>query len=133
MPDLRRMPQEEPCPVPDHLLGQLYRANPQGLDALIATVAPQTRAMLAIYCYRRSHLASIGLAIAASCDEYDLTTSGGQFGTVLFAKAREAPALPKAEPHLGGRRKITLASGPAPGADPFADEEEPDGLGVVGA
>jgi hypothetical protein len=106
------------------MLGELYRASPHGLDALIATVPAETRAMLAIYCYRRSHLAAIGLTIAASCDEYDLTTFGGQFGTVLFAKAREAPTVPKVEPHLVGRRKISLASGPAEGAVPFADEPD---------
>jgi hypothetical protein len=116
-PELRRIPQEETCPVPDHLLGQLYRASPDGLDAVIATVGPETRAMLAIYCSRRAHLASLGLAIAAGCEEYDLTTYCGQFGAALFAKAREAPRLP------------------VPGAIvPFADEEdeeEPAGLNAV--
>jgi hypothetical protein len=133
--ELRRIPQEETCPVPDHLLGELYRASPDGLDAVIATVGPETRAMLAIYCSRRAHLASLGLVIAAGCEEYDLTTYGGQFGAALFAKAREAPRLSKADPHLGGRRKITLASGPVPGAIvPFADEvdeEEPAELNAV--
>jgi hypothetical protein len=46
---------EETCPVPESVLGQLYRANPHGLDELIATVPPQTRAMLAVYCYRRDN------------------------------------------------------------------------------
>jgi len=41
---------------------------------------PRTRAMLAVYCYRRAHLASIGLAIAASCDEDDLAEHGGNLG-----------------------------------------------------
>jgi len=130
--ELRRIPQEENCPVPDDLLGELYRASPHGLDALIATVGPETRAMLAIYCSRRAHLAPLGLAIAANCEEYDLTTHGGQFGAVLFAKAREAPRLPKVEPHLTGRRKISLASGPAPDAVAFVDDE-PDGLDAAGA
>ena len=35
---------EETCPVPESVLGQLYRASPHGLDALIDTVPPQTRA-----------------------------------------------------------------------------------------
>ena len=64
--------QEEDCPVPEHLLGQLYRAKAHGLDELVATVPAKTRAMLALYCYRRVHLQSIGLAVAASCEEYDL-------------------------------------------------------------
>ena len=126
LPSVHRTPQEEPCPVPDHLLGELYRASPHGLDALIATVGPETRAMLAIYCYRRAHLATMGLTIAASCEEDDLVIHGGQFGAVLFAKAREAPSVPKTEPHMLGRRKISLASGPAPGTIPFADDEPDD-------
>jgi hypothetical protein len=128
-PQMRRLPEEEICPVPDDVLGALYRASPHGLDALIATVSPETRAMLAIYCYRRSHLASIGLAIAASCDEYDLSTAGGQFGAVLFAKARQLPDLPKTDAYLG-RRKITLSSGPMPGSVPFVDEDVPDEAGT---
>ena len=123
-PQMRRLPEDEICPVPDNLLGELYRASPHGLDALIATVPPVTRAMLAIYCYRRAHLASVGLALAASCDEWDLQTAGGQFGAVLFSKAREMPSLPKADTHLGGRRKITLSTGPMPGSVPFVDEPE---------
>jgi hypothetical protein len=101
---------EETCPVPESVLGQLYRANPHGLDALIATVPPQTRAMLAVYCYRRAHLASVGLAIAASCDEDDLALHGGNLGADLFVKSRTAEAV--AETYLSQRRKISLSSGP---------------------
>ena len=121
LPGLNQIPQEEACPVSDQLLGELYRASPHGLDALIATVPSATRAMLAIYCYRRAHLAAIGLTIAATCDEYDMTTFGGQFGAVLFARARETPSLPKADSHSAGRRKVTLA-GPPPDAVPFVDD-----------
>ena len=58
-------PQEETCPVPENLLGMLYRASPHGLDSLIATVPARTRAMLALYCHSRAHLQSIGFAVAA--------------------------------------------------------------------
>jgi len=40
------IPQEETCPIPENLLGQLYRASSHGLDSLIATVPAKTRAML---------------------------------------------------------------------------------------
>ena len=85
------LPQEEACPVPEHLIGQLYRANAHGLDELVATVPAKTRAMLALYCYRRTHLQSIGLAVAASCEEHDLAEFGGHAGRVLFDIARQAP------------------------------------------
>ena len=107
----RRMFEDEVCPVSDETLGEMYRASSHGLSDLIAAVPPAARGMLAMYCYRRAHLASIGLAIAASCDEDDLTRHGGNAGAVLFVKSREAPEAPRLAPHLVGRRKITLASG----------------------
>src|SRR6266852_9673597 len=70
----------DPCPVTDDLLGELYRANKNGLPELIATVSPDVRAALAMYCYRRGHLKGIGLAVASTCDLYDLETVGGTAG-----------------------------------------------------
>lgn len=100
---------EEPCPVADSVLGQLYRASPHGLAELIDTVSPEVRAALAVYCYRRAHLASIGLAIAASCEEDDLAFAGGNLGADLYVKARTADAAP--ESSYSQRRKVTLSSG----------------------
>jgi hypothetical protein len=120
LPDRRRV-EEEPCPVSDQMLGELYRSNSHGLSELIATVSPGARAILALYCYRRVHLMSIGLAIAASCDEDDLTRTGGNAGAMLFAKSREAPQAPSA--HLG-RRRITLAKGPLRQMGPIGDETD---------
>jgi hypothetical protein len=101
----------DPCPVPDSKLGELYRASKNGLPELIATVSPDVRAALAIYCYRRGHLKSIGLAIASTCNQHDLETVGGTAGAALYARSREAaPAPPVASPYVA-RQKITLASG----------------------
>ena len=101
----------DPCPVPDDMLGELYRANKNGLAELIATVSPDVRAALALYCYRRGHLKGIGLAIASTCNQYDLEVSGGSAGAALFARSREAaPAAPVASQYMA-RQKITLASG----------------------
>ena len=118
LPD-RRMFEEEPCPVSDQVLGELYRSSSHGLVELIATVSPNARAMLALYCYRRAHLNSIGLAIAASCDEDDLSRLGGHAGTMLFAKSREAPQARRI-----GRRKVTLASGPLRQMGPIEVEND---------
>lgn len=111
---------EEPCPVPESLLGELYRASPHGLESLIETVSPEVRAMLAVYCYRRAHLASIGLAVAASCDEYDLTVQGGLPGADLFAKSRTPEVVTHS--HHSQRRKVTLASGHLRQLAPLEDE-----------
>jgi hypothetical protein len=105
------IPQEEHCPVPEHILGQLYRSSSHGLDDLVAGVPPNTRAMLALYCYRRAHLQSIGLAIATRCNEVDLRWAGGHAGTVLFTKSREEPAQILPPSHYPSRRKVTLSTG----------------------
>ena len=63
------------CPVRDDLLGQMYRANENGLPVLVESVSSDVRAMLALFCYRRSHLHTLALSIAASCEERDLIQS----------------------------------------------------------
>jgi hypothetical protein len=104
------VPSEETCPVSDEMLGALYRSSEHGLSDLVTTVGPETRAMLALYCYRRAHLQSIGLAIAATCEEADLAWLGAA-GAVLFSRSRETP--PKAiTSYHGARRSVTLATGP---------------------
>ncbi|HWK95739.1 MAG TPA: hypothetical protein VNR39_09980 [Pseudolabrys sp.] len=113
---------EETCPVPESLLGQLYRVTPQGLPALIDAVPANTRAMLAVYCYRRSHLASLGVAIAASCDEDDLAEHGGNLGSDLFAKSRKGPRIAEALPSQ--RKKITLSTGPIRQLPPLVDIDD---------
>ena len=116
----------DPCPVNDDLLGELYRANKNGLPELIATVSPDVRAALAMYCYRRGHLKGIGLAVASTCDLYDLETVGGTAGATLFARAREvAPAPPVASQYVA-RQKITLASGSLRKSLPIDEDVELD-------
>jgi hypothetical protein len=116
----------DPCPVTDDLLGELYRANKNGLPELIATVSPDVRAALAMYCYRRGHLKGIGLAIASTCNLYDLETVGGTAGATLHARSREAaPAAPVASQYVA-RQKITLASGSLRKSLPIDEDVELD-------
>ena len=109
-PGRPHIPQEETCPVPEKLLGELYRTSSHGLDSLIATVPAKTRAMLALYCHRRAHLQSIGLAVAASCEVHHLEEVGGHAGRVLFEKARAAPE-PVQTTHYVGRKQVSLSRG----------------------
>jgi hypothetical protein len=118
--------EEESCPVPDQLLGEIYRASAHGLDELVATVSPRARVSLALFCYRRSHLASIGLAIAATCEKDELTELGGNAGAMLFERSREAPKSTPIDVH--SRRKITLPTGPIRRLSPIHDEESEGGL-----
>src|SRR5450755_2052350 len=82
---------DDVCPVRDELLGELYRANDIFVPGFVYGLAPDIRASLALFCYRRSHLHSMGLAIAASCDEDNLVRAGGSVGEFIFASSREVP------------------------------------------
>jgi hypothetical protein len=124
LPEHRALLEDELCPVADDVLGALYRTNAHGLNELIATVPPTARAMLAVYCYRRAHLASIGLAIAATCEKDDLAWFGGNGGVVLFERSREAPQSLPANGHANNRPKITLATEPIRQLRPVEDLEE---------
>src|SRR5258708_27285165 len=77
------------CPVQEELLGEMYSANENGLPKLVESVSSDVRAMLALFCYRRSHLYSLALAIAASCSERELIQLGGRVGSTLYALSRE--------------------------------------------
>src|ERR1700749_1109991 len=80
------------CPVREELLGEMYRANENGLPQLVDSVSSEVRAMLALFCYRRSHLHSLALSIAASCTERELIQWGGRGGSTLYSLSREPDA-----------------------------------------
>src|ERR1700676_3674175 len=98
------------CPVQDDLLGEMYRANENGLPQLVESVSSDVRAMLALFCYRRSHLHSLALSIAASCSERELIQLGGRVGSTLYTLSREAPTSRPTAPSYGHRKPITLST-----------------------
>jgi hypothetical protein len=125
MPELHIPLEDETCPVADQMLGEMYRASAHGLNELITSVSPTARALLAVYCYRRAHLTSIGLAIAATCERDDLTSLGGNAGAALFERSREFPQSSLPDARANSRRKITLAAGSLHHSNPLVNEENP--------
>jgi hypothetical protein len=113
------------CPVTDELLGEMYRANENGLPQLVESFSSDVRAMLALFCYRRSHLHALALAIAASCSEQELIQLGGRVGSTLYALSRE-PAARIAPSSYGNRKPITLSTKPLSTFSPFEDELDED-------
>lgn len=85
-----RVAVKEFCPVSPSLLARMLRSSPQGLAVLVRTVPNEIRAALAVYCSRRADLASLGSAIAATCNESGLYAQAGEAGRRLFAAATEA-------------------------------------------
>jgi hypothetical protein len=112
------------CPVQDDLLGAMYRANENGLPQLVESVSSDVRAMLALFCYRRSHLHSLALSIAASCDERELIQLGGRVGSTLYALSHETTAArPATTSSYGHRKAITLSTKPLSTFSPVVDDE----------
>jgi len=114
------------CPVRDELLGELYRASEHGLPQLVESVSPEVRAMLALFCYRRSHLHALAMAIAGSCSERDLIMLGGRVGSTLYALSREPAARVASVSSGNGRKPITLSTKPLSALAPLDDEFDDD-------
>jgi hypothetical protein len=93
---------EENLPITDELFADVVSLDQARLFALIAKMPRERRALLAMYCYRRSHISEIGLAIAATC---------GRAGADLFCKSRERPRPAANAAPTTYRRKITLFRG----------------------
>jgi hypothetical protein len=82
--------------------------------------------MLALFCYRRSHLHTLALSIAASCSERDLVHLGGRVGTTLYALSREPAARIAPSSSYGNRKPITLSTKPLSTFSPIEDELDDD-------
>ena len=121
------------CPVRDELLGEMYRANESGLPQLVASVSSDVRAMLALFCYRRSHLHSLALSIAASCSERELIQLGGRVGSTLYALSREPAVRGMPSSSYGNRKPITLSTRPLSTFAPVDDELDEDFAEAVSA
>ncbi|MFL6796892.1 MAG: hypothetical protein ACJ8F3_05720 [Xanthobacteraceae bacterium] len=96
--------------VPEELVGRLYRASDDVVGGMLHGLSAHERANLAMFCYRKSHLHRVGLAIAATCDLMSLTQElGTALGQALFAQSRDRSEKPdRSIAH--GRSKITLAT-----------------------
>ena len=91
------------------------------------SVSSDVRAMLALFCYRRSHLHSLALSIAASCSERELIQFGGRVGSdALCAVARSAGNALGAVSSYGNRKPITLSTKPLCTFSPIEDELDED-------
>jgi hypothetical protein len=90
------------CPVGDDLLGELYRANENGLPAAVA--------------------------IASTCSERELSQFGGRVGSVLYAQSRD-PKAAREVVSTGSRKPISLSTKPLSAIVPLDDDlDDPDSV-----
>jgi hypothetical protein len=114
--------------VPESLIVRLYRAGEDRALSLTAGLSEHRRALIAAYCYRRSHLHQLGLAIASTLDQATLVrVLGTGLGSAFFVQSRECG---REKPPLSGsqRAKITLArsTGLPPRLHLVTSEDEAD-------
>src|ERR1700694_2183838 len=99
---------EDTC-ISEELIGRLHHASDDNVLDLVAAFTANERASLAVFCYHKSHLRGVGLAIATTCDLNSLVKECGLvLGRAIFAQSRdrlEEPSRMGVRP----RPKITLA------------------------
>src|SRR5215471_19077470 len=102
-------PQLDDDTVSDELIGRLHRATDATIHHLLEQFTSQERANLAMFCYRKTHLRRIGLAIAATCDLPSLVQQWGTvLGHAIYSRSREG--TPDSEPARAAHRpKVALA------------------------
>jgi hypothetical protein len=89
--------------------------------------------MLALFCYRRSHLHALAVAIAASCTERELINFGGRVGSTLYTLSREPAERSSSPSSSSGRKPITLSTKPLSTFKPIEDEFDDEDLEAVTA
>jgi hypothetical protein len=95
--------------ISEELIGRLHNATEGSVSDLVAAFTANERARLAMFCYHKSHLRGIGLAIATTCDLNSLVQEWGLvLGRAIFAQSRERPEEP-GRMGVRPRPKITLA------------------------
>jgi hypothetical protein len=95
----------------DEVLARLIQASDQTkIPEIVAPLTASQRARLAVFCYGRTHLNSIGLAIAATCDLHALMQAApsNAAGNVIFTLSRQ-PRKADDRASGGSRTRITLA------------------------
>ena len=80
---------EESCPVPEDLFGQLRRASPKNAVEIAKSLREPQRAQLAAFCYKRCHLHALGLMIASTCGCNTLVAAAGASGKMIYAQSRD--------------------------------------------
>ena len=110
--------------VPEELIGRLHRATEATILDLMEKFTSRERANLAMFCYHKTHLRRIGLAIAATCDLPSLVQQWGTvLGQAIYAQSRDG-ALDPDPVRVTHRPKITLARSAGGCRPPLVDIDE---------
>jgi hypothetical protein len=88
--------QDDDICISEELIGRLHGATESSVLELVATFRADQRAIVAMHCYRKSHLRETGLTIASTCDLAPLVKEcGAGLGEAIFAQSRNRSQEPK--------------------------------------
>jgi hypothetical protein len=88
--------QDDDICISEELIGRLHGATESSVLELVASFRADQRAILAMHCYRKSHLRETGLTIASTCDLAPLVKECGPgLGGAIFAQSRKRSQEPK--------------------------------------
>lgn len=76
------------CPVALETLHELRASTPAEIVASVRDFSEEKRVRLALYCYNRAHLRSVGLTVASMVEPARLAELAGTMGEVLAAQCR---------------------------------------------
>lgn len=93
----------EDCPVSELMFARLVSTSLGAASELVRALPEEQRSRLAVYCYRRSHLRRLGLAIAATCSKHSLVEESGHAGELIFLQAQNLEATLASDRYLAPR------------------------------
>ncbi|KAB0682979.1 hypothetical protein [Aureimonas leprariae] len=99
---------EARSPVPLEILALLLRSDEAKVAETVLALPEAQRAALALYCFGRCHMRSLGLEVGRHCSERSLESVGGSAGLILSRQAQSAEPFDvgSSQPQ---KRRISLA------------------------
>jgi hypothetical protein len=117
--------QDDDIYISEAVMGRLHGATEGAVLELVAALPADRRAILAMHCYRKSHLRETGLTIARTCDLATLVHVCGPLrGQVIFAQSRAGFDKPKSVGRARPAISIAISAGGTYPAPVDVDEEE---------
>ncbi|WP_213216785.1 hypothetical protein [Roseibium polysiphoniae] len=93
----------EECPVDELTFARLVSASLTAASDMACALPDEDRSRLAVFCYRRTHLRRLGLAIAATCSKRALVEESGHAGELIHFQAQNMEATLAGDRYMAPR------------------------------
>lgn len=93
----------ERCPISENELNALLHASLADAADLSQKLPESQRCRLVVFCYRRSHLRQLGLAMALKCTKRGLIEEAGHAGELIHFQATNIEATLASDTYMTSR------------------------------